>query len=98
MNQKLKRIFAWIGIILLVGLYVSTLVFALIGSAHARQLLGASVAATLIVPVLLYVMIRAPYLFTKDPWVDPEAEKEETGEASDGDSEADTESDMDSEE
>ena len=49
-----KRIFAWIGIILLVGMYVVTLIFALGNSPFFQTMFRASIAATIIVPVLLY--------------------------------------------
>ena len=49
-----KRIFAWIGIILLVGMYVATFIFALGKSPFFKTMFLASVAATIIVPVLLY--------------------------------------------
>ena len=52
--NKIKRILALIGAILLVLLYLSTLIFALIDSPRANDLLAASVAATILVPVLLY--------------------------------------------
>lgn len=68
MKKNGRRIFAWIGIILLAGMYVSTLVFALIGSPASSALLMASIVATLIIPVLLHIMIRAPYLVSDDPW------------------------------
>lgn len=53
----MKQILAWIGIILLAGLYISTLVFALIGSETADRLFRASIAGTILVPVFLYAMI-----------------------------------------
>lgn len=56
MNPKLKRILAWIGIILLVSMYVMTLVFALLGKEYAKQMVLASVSMTIIVPVLIYAM------------------------------------------
>ncbi|MGX8728502.1 MAG: HAD family hydrolase, partial [Lachnospiraceae bacterium] len=52
--MKMKRIFAWIGIILLVGMYAVTLVFALGKSPFFQTMFLASIAATVIVPVLLY--------------------------------------------
>lgn len=55
--NKIKRILALMGAILLACLYVSTLVFALIGSELSLQLLKASVAATILIPVLLYGII-----------------------------------------
>ena len=52
--KKLKQITALIGVIALTGLYVSTLVLALIGSAEAINLLKAAVYATIVLPVLLW--------------------------------------------
>lgn len=55
--KNIKRILAVIGVIILVGMYVCTLVFALIGSPASGDLLKASVAATILIPVLLYGFI-----------------------------------------
>lgn len=52
--KKIKQILAILGCILLVGLYVSTLVFALIGSKDTMNLFRASVYATVVVPVLIW--------------------------------------------
>lgn len=52
--KKLKQITALIGVIALIGLYVSTLVLALIGSAEAINLLKVAVYATIVLPVLLW--------------------------------------------
>lgn len=52
--RKLKQIFAIILVIFLAGLYVSTLVFALIGSDQAMDWLKASIYATIVLPVLLW--------------------------------------------
>ncbi len=52
--KKLKQITALIGVIALAGLYVSTLVLALIGSAEAINLLKVAVYATIVLPVLLW--------------------------------------------
>ena len=54
--KKSKRIFAIIGIILLVSLYLSTLIFAFIDTELGNTLLKISIAATIFVPVILYVM------------------------------------------
>lgn len=51
---KTKRILAAIGALLLFGMYASTLVFALMDHSAAMGLLGASIACTIILPVLLY--------------------------------------------
>ena len=55
--NKLKRILALIGAILLICMYAATLVFALIDSPTADALLKASIAATILIPVLLYAFI-----------------------------------------
>jgi len=52
--KKGKRIIAVIGIILLVGMYASTLIFALIDRSASMSLFKASVACTILVPVLIY--------------------------------------------
>lgn len=54
--KKTKRILALLGVIFLIGLYVSTLVFALIDHSAAQGLLRASLALTIILPVLFYGM------------------------------------------
>ena len=48
--------FAWIGIVVLVGLYVTTLILAFSGSPMAQALFRGSFAATVVFPVLLYAM------------------------------------------
>ncbi len=52
--KKLQRILAIIGVVLLVGMYLITLVFALMDSPMASRLLMASIACTVVIPVLLY--------------------------------------------
>ncbi len=52
--KTIRRILAIIGIILLLALYGSTLVFALIGNPDSMLLFRAAVIATIIVPVLLW--------------------------------------------
>ena len=55
--KKSKRILALIGAILLVCMYACTLIFALTGSPASTGLFRASVAATILIPVLLYAYI-----------------------------------------
>ncbi|WP_434309575.1 hypothetical protein [Hominifimenecus sp. rT4P-3] len=52
--MKKKQIMAWLGIILLAGMYLVDLVLALIGSPAAKQLLMISLLCTAAVPILLY--------------------------------------------
>ena len=63
--KKIKRILALIGVVLLVCLYGSTLVFALMDSPAADGLLRASIAATILIPVLLYAYILIARLLKK---------------------------------
>lgn len=53
--KKSKRIMALIGAILLVLFYVSTLIFAFIDIVVSQKLLMAAIAATILLPVLLYI-------------------------------------------
>jgi len=52
--KKGKRILAAVGVILLVGMYGSTLIFALFDHSASQGLLKASIACTILVPVLIY--------------------------------------------
>lgn len=54
--QKLKQIFGIVAIALLVFMYVLTIVFALIDDPHSMTLFKASVVATVIIPVFLWVI------------------------------------------
>lgn len=64
--KKAKKILAVLGIILLAGLYISTLVFALMDSDLSFQLLQISIFCTIAVPVLLYVCNMLYKLLHKD--------------------------------
>ena len=55
--KKVRQILAIAGIVLLVAIYASTLVFALMKDPRAEGLLMASVFCTVAVPVLLYAML-----------------------------------------
>lgn len=52
--KRTKQILAIIGIVALVGLYLSTLIFALMDSPNALDCLKASVYATIIIPILIW--------------------------------------------
>lgn len=52
--MKIKRLLALIGAVLLFGMYACTLIFALTDHSAAKGLLKASIACTIILPVLLY--------------------------------------------
>lgn len=71
--KKAKQILAMIGVILLVGLYVSTLVCALFGGDNFMDLLMASVYATFVIPVLIWAYTFFYKLIKKD-----DSEKEDS--------------------
>ena len=64
--KKLKRLLALLGVILLVLLYLSTLIFALMDSELATGLFKVSVAGTIIIPILLYGILLFYRLLGKD--------------------------------
>lgn len=53
--KKCKRILALIGIVLLVSLYALTVFAAIFDNTHTMKYLTASIAATVIIPVLLWI-------------------------------------------
>ncbi len=55
MNNKKRQVFAIIAIILLGGMYVAALVFAIIDNPISNELLKGSFALTLVVPIFLYI-------------------------------------------
>lgn len=75
--KKFQRILAWAGIVLLLGLYGSTMVFALSGSPNATGMFKASIACTILVPVLMYANILV-YKHLKNR---SEDEMQETGDS-----------------
>ena len=55
MHSKVKRILAIAGIIILAGLYITTLLLAIFGNENTKPWFMASICATVIVPVILWV-------------------------------------------
>ena len=51
--KKAKQILAIIGVILLVALYVTTLIFAITDNTGTMSMFVASVVATVVIPVLI---------------------------------------------
>ena len=64
--KKLKRISALLGVFILIAMYLCTLIFALIDSPVASDLLKASIAATIFVPVILYGLLLVTRLLKDD--------------------------------
>lgn len=64
--KKTKRILALTGALLLICMYLCTLVAALVNSSWANDLLKASVAGTILIPVLLYSFILIARLLSSN--------------------------------
>ena len=71
--KKFKRLYALLGAILLVLLYLSTLIFALMDSELATGMFKVSVAGTIIIPILLYGILLFYRLSGKDDSVESES-------------------------
>lgn len=52
--KKLKRILAILGVIILAGMYLTTLILAICGDSNTMNAFVASVVATAVIPVLLW--------------------------------------------
>ncbi len=55
-KNRLKQILAIIALVVIAGLYITTLVLALIGSEKTKSLFMASIICTVAVPVFLYIV------------------------------------------
>ena len=64
--MKAKQILAILGIIILVGIYLASLIFALIDHPLKSSLLQASLYATVVIPVLIYAFLFIGKLLRKD--------------------------------
>lgn len=64
--KKTKQILALIGVMILIGLYVSTLVCALSSSENFMNMLMASIYATVIIPALIWAYTFIYRLVRKD--------------------------------
>ena len=59
MSKKIHQLLAWIAIIALVGLYVATLIFSLIGSPFAQKMFQASLLCTFVIPIIIWLCMMA---------------------------------------
>lgn len=64
--KKTRRILALIGVIFLIGLYVCTLLCALFAEENLMSLLMASLYATFVIPVLIWIYTFVYKLVKKD--------------------------------
>ena len=79
--QKIRRIAALIGVIVLLGLYGAAFVFAIIDDPDSMNYFLAAIVATVIVPVLLWAMQFVYEILDKyyRPQSGTEEDKEENG-------------------
>ena len=63
--MKLKRTLALIGAVLLLGLYLATFVLAILDKSATMGMFKASVACTILIPVMLYAYTLV-YKWTKN--------------------------------
>ena len=59
MSEKIRQLLAWIAILALVGLYVATLIFSLIGSPFAQKMFQASLLCTFVIPIIIWLCMMA---------------------------------------
>ena len=64
--KKLKRILALIAAVLLAGMYITTFILGITGNENTKGLLMASIACTVLIPVLFYAMILAARALRRD--------------------------------
>ena len=55
--KKLKRILAWIAVVILLGFYLTTFIMAFFVTPKAVQMFKTSIIATIMIPILLYVIL-----------------------------------------
>ncbi len=71
--KKIKQILSILGVILLLGLYLSTLLCALFAQENVMQLVTASLYATVVIPTLLWLYSFLYRRFRKKDDDDPSA-------------------------
>ena len=58
-NKRVKQILAIIGLVIIAGLYITTLVLALTGSESTKSLFLVSIVCTIVVPLIMYIFTWA---------------------------------------
>ena len=72
MYQKIKRILALAAVLIIAALYLAVVILALTGGSKTRELLAAAIAATVVLPVLLYIYMWLFRVFGKKDAEDPD--------------------------
>lgn len=75
--KKFKQILAIITIVLLAGLYIATLVLAIIGNEHTNGWFMACIFATIVVPIIMWVIQWLYKMVKKKASENPVQPKEE---------------------
>lgn len=57
MHQKVKRIVALLGVIIIALLYLTTFVLSFFHFEGSEEMLGVCIVATVVIPVLLYIYL-----------------------------------------
>ena len=57
MSPKIKRVVALLGVVILVGLYLITLILAFVDHTASKDWLKASIICTIIIPVFFYAYL-----------------------------------------
>lgn len=57
MSPKIKRVVALLGVVILVGLYLITLILAFVDPTASKDWLKASIVCTIIIPVFFYAYL-----------------------------------------
>ncbi len=57
MSPKIKRVVALLGVVILVGLYLITLILAFVDPTVSKDWLKASIICTIIIPVFFYAYL-----------------------------------------
>ncbi len=65
-KKRIKQIFAWIGIVILIGMYIATFLLAFFHNPLSQALFRGSLALTVLLPVLLYAMQLIFRLLNRD--------------------------------
>ena len=63
-HGKIERIAAWIGIFLLIALYVTTLISAILATPATAALFKVSVVASALIPLMIFGYIKLAKLLT----------------------------------
>ena len=63
--NRIKKILAWTGIIVLVLLYLVTFLLGVFGNPHTQNMLKACIVLTVVIPVLIYAMMMLAKILSR---------------------------------